>query len=283
MIIWSFFVILIGLVSAKQHAEPEYLDKLRDEHNDEEFAELLGVDAKLVRSREGRSDRHPMRNEALRFGDIILSKDQEEKARQGMRFDIYPENKWPNNHIPYVIRSRDYNTEEIEIIENAIADWNKQIKNLKLVKRSKSRPQKNYVYVFSGDGCYSAMAMEGDQQGLSLERDGCLDRSTVQHEFMHAAGFTHEQERYDRDDYIKILWKNIPNKWRDQYQKFSEEEYGLQGPYDYYSVMHYEVAAPDTNGDPAFEVLESGIDEDKIGHGETFTKGDIDRLNEVYS
>jgi len=282
MMIWIFLVISVGLVSAKRHAEPEYLNKLRDENNDQEFAELLGLDVKLVRAREDRSDRHPMMNEALRFGDIVLSKEQEEKARQGMRFDKYPEYKWPNNQIPYEIRSKDYNTDQVGIIENAIADWNKQIKNLKIVKRSTRRPQKDYVYVFSGDGCYSAMGKEGDQQGLSLESDGCVDRATVQHEFMHAAGFTHEQNRSDRDKYIKMLWDNIPKKWRDQYDKVSSEEYGNQGPYDYYSVMHYTVDAPDTDGDPAFEVLQSGIDEDKIGNGETFTKGDIDKLNVVY-
>lgn len=31
----------------------------------------------------------------------------------------------------------------------------------------------------------------------------------IQHEFMHAAGVEHEHNRYDRDEYIKLLEDNI--------------------------------------------------------------------------
>ena len=50
--------------------------------------------------------------------------------------------------------------------------------------------------------------MIGGRQELSLGR-GCVTHGTVQHEFMHALGFGHEQARYDRDNYIYVNLNNV--------------------------------------------------------------------------
>lgn len=62
--------------------------------------------------------------------------------------------------------------------------------------------------------CYSRYGRQGGNQSISLE-DYCLipaesDRApTAIHELMHALGFWHELDRYDRDDYVTINWENI--------------------------------------------------------------------------
>ena len=52
------------------------------------------------------------------------------------------------------------------------------------------------------------MVFKGSQ-GLHLNKDGCLHRSVIVHEFLHAIGFSHEQNRKDRDQFVKVNFENI--------------------------------------------------------------------------
>lgn len=71
---------------------------------------------------------------------------------------------------------------------------------------------------------------------------GCINNfGTILHEIGHAIGLLHEHTRPDRDDYIDVVYENIPNG--------VEREFAIQdlasvdtlgAGYDYNSVMHYE-------------------------------------------
>ena len=91
-----------------------------------------------------------------------------------------------------------------------------------------------------GDGCSSALGkVSGNRRQLISLGRYCYNQGTIIHEFIHAIGFDHEQNRPDRDKYVKIMWGNIEggttnnnfwiaNKWR----TFKTE-------YDWKSIMHY--------------------------------------------
>ena len=51
--------------------------------------------------------------------------------------------------------------------------------------------------------CSSIIGRKGGEQLLKLG-EGCYDKNTVIHEFLHALGFHHEHIRSDRDDYVII-------------------------------------------------------------------------------
>lgn len=57
--------------------------------------------------------------------------------------------------------------------------------------------------------CFSSVGNRHvGKQRLSIGTN-CDRIATIEHEFLHALGFWHEQSRSDRDDYVKIMWDRI--------------------------------------------------------------------------
>lgn len=86
----------------------------------------------------------------------------------------------------------------------------------------------------------SVIGMQGAHQTMLLN-SMCLDggremQGVATHEFMHALGFVHEQNRTDRDDYIVVHPECIDSSLSDQYKKTLIVPFGL---YDFQSIMHY--------------------------------------------
>lgn len=63
----------------------------------------------------------------------------------------------------------------------------------------------------------------GGRQEVNLQSPGCLSKiGTPMHELMHAMGFMHEQNRWERDDYVSINWQHIQSgQCQNQYLKTS--------------------------------------------------------------
>ena len=79
-------------------------------------------------------------------------------------------------------------------------------------------------------------------QSMSLD-SGCVrHHATILHEFFHAFGIFHTQQRPDRNDYITVHENNIVQSWRQWYKRLrsSETDETISGiPYDARSFMHY--------------------------------------------
>lgn len=87
---------------------------------------------------------------------------------------------------------------------------------------------------------------------MNLQSPACTTKvGTVLHEFMHAAGFMHEQNREERDQYIDVVYPNIMRGYESNFMKAPKGQtsgYGVG--YDYGSVMHYSEKAFSANGQP---------------------------------
>merc|ERR1712008_198660 len=103
----------------------------------------------------------------------------------------------------------------------------------------------------------------------------------IQHEFIHALGFYHEQSRPDRDQHVKINWKNIQDE---EYGQFIRQKTSLtfDVPYDGRSVMHYTPTA--FNKARGFNSIESKMADvatSELG-GKVMTENDILKLKRMY-
>jgi len=144
-------------------------------------------------------------------------------------------------------------------------------------------------------GCSSYVGRWGDTtwrgtgaQGISLGQ-GCLYMHTMIHEIMHALGWTHEQNRPDRDDFVTIQWDNISPQMK---SNFNAEKGGkiFGTKYDPMSVMQYSSSAFSINGRPTI-VSKPGtkdIPTDKVYWSQKhinkgMTDDDAFEINNVYT
>jgi hypothetical protein len=152
------------------------------------------------------------------------------------------------------------------------------------------RPEINNYVLIRGDksGCWSYMGMyTGGPQEVSLQQNGCVWKGIIIHELMHAAGFWHEQQRYDRDDYVIIHWENMDTSMQSNFEK---NILGVNAAnvdnsaYDIESIMHYELTAFSSNGQPTIEPIGSlaGQDPGFVWQQNTFSDGDVSEINAVY-
>ncbi|KFD49766.1 hypothetical protein M513_09361, partial [Trichuris suis] len=188
------------------------------------------------------------------------------------------EYRWPGGEIPYII-SEQYSSEDRKTITEAMDEFREKT-CLRFVPRE-SQMQQDYLYIEPVNGCYSFVGRLGGAQQVSLG-DGCMHHGIIVHELMHATGFIHEHNRSDRDRYIKVLWKNVISGMETEFAKEGDQIYDTLGfPYDYNSVMHYELTAFSRNGKPVMELLRPSYGE--IGQRGGLSALDVQKINRLYN
>ncbi|KAM4596427.1 high choriolytic enzyme 2-like [Fundulus diaphanus] len=186
--------------------------------------------------------------------------------------------KWPKSgrfvFVPYEISSA-YSEKERNCIIDALKSF-RESTCIRFVPRKSSH--RDYIHFFSGRGCWSSLGRQNGGQKISLNRKGCFRFGTIQHEILHALGFNHEQVRSDRDEYVRILFKNIEKGKRANFEKKKTNNLGT--PYDFNSVMEYPNDAFSKNGKPT--IVAKSNPKLKFGQRIKMDVNDIARVNRLY-
>uniref|UniRef100_A0A672QVS7 Metalloendopeptidase n=1 Tax=Sinocyclocheilus grahami TaxID=75366 RepID=A0A672QVS7_SINGR len=125
------------------------------------------------------------------------------------------------------------------------------------------------LWILLSSRCYSYVGRQGYSQTVSLDRNGCLYHSTVQHELLHALGFNHEQTTSKSSGRTSLMCN---------FNKINTLNQGT--PYDYSSVMQYERYAFSKNGLPTMIPIPNN--NAALGTSTEMSQNDIIRINRLY-
>ncbi|XP_057302423.1 zinc metalloproteinase nas-14-like [Hydractinia symbiolongicarpus] len=192
----------------------------------------------------------PQQSVDLTFGDMMLTDKQKKALKSGEdmggssnAFAAVTGNnlRWTNAVIPYEIDCSIENlADAVDSVMKAMAEWEAKT-CIRFVKRTN---EKYYLRFFRNTHCWGNVGMTSYTR-ISVGH-GCEYQHVMTHEIGHVVGFYHEQNRKDRDKWIKVHWENI-GQFKDAFDIVKNTD-SLGVAYDYASIMHYPWNAFSSNG-----------------------------------
>ena len=188
---------------------------------------------------------------------------------------------WPGGRIYYTM-SRSFTSREKSVIAAAVQEFEKRT-CLRVIPLPPGFTNSDHVHVIKDAGCFSSVGLQGGRQELSLG-EGCVFKGIVMHEFMHAAGFWHEQSRPDRDRFVRVHYDNIKPLMRFNFRKYEWGKVPNLGlSYDIGSIMHYgPYAFARDKSRPTLTAVVANSGSGRMGQREGFSGLDVQKLNRLY-
>lgn len=211
-------------------------------------------------------------------GDILIGKLEELNQKSAIIRPKIGGNRWPQGIVPFEL-SEDLPLLNKLAVLQALIYWqqNTHIEFIELTSKNRdSYPDYIAFNPTAGKTCASFVGKKGGRQEIILA-PRCNLMNTV-HEIGHALGLWHEQSRADRDHFIQIVWENIEENHRYNFEQHlsNGKDYG---GYDYESIMHYSSYAFSKNGEKTIIPLVEGV---KIGQRLGLSEKDIAVINAMY-
>jgi hypothetical protein len=211
-------------------------------------------------------------------GDILLGKITNLNNQGAVITTKVGGSRWKNGIVPYELAEDLPFMNKLAILQ-AIEHWQKHSKIEFVELTSKNRyDYHDYISFTPAQGtiCASYVGRLGGKQIINLS-PRCNTMNTV-HELGHALGLWHEQSRSDRNYFVRIVWENIDEKYRYNFDQHLTDGKDF-GDYDYQSIMHYGPFSFSKNGKQTIIPLVEGVE---IGQRNQLSEKDIAAINDMY-
>lgn len=215
------------------------------------------------------------------YGDLIVGDARfiEDYKNGDKELKVPKPQLWPNGVVP--IKTEGITDQQKEILKSIFERLSNNA-NLTFPEYNPSKHGNAYALFKKGDNhCYAQVGYTGSINTVSLS-EGCGWKE-VFHEVMHVLGFFHEQNRFDRDDFLQVIWENIDEKNWPQFEKFHESSFpdsfkNGTSPFSYNTIMLYSPNAFSNSTDYSMVTIDGAPYMTPDG----VTDEDFERIQQLY-